>query len=110
MNQSFTLKFSPAGWHSLCVDQGCAQGVFQAAAVHHAGQPSHPQLPREKQRRTSRSQRGQSNVKQVCLRVGLLSDSGMNEDLALIFEPCYQEKGVRFHLSELYALVDSQNL
>lgn len=58
MNQSPTLKFSPTGWHSLCVDQGCAQGVFQTAAVHHAGQPSHPQLPGEKQRRTGRSQRG----------------------------------------------------
>lgn len=58
MNQRVTLCPPPAGWHSLCVDQGRAQGVFQTAAVHHSGQPSHPQLPGEKRRRAGRSQRG----------------------------------------------------
>lgn len=62
MSQRVTLYPShppTTGWHSLCVDQGRAQSVFQTAAVHHSGQPSHPQLPGEKRRRTDwRSQRG----------------------------------------------------
>lgn len=38
------------GWHRVRVDQGSAEGVFQAAAVHHSGQQAHPQLPRKERR------------------------------------------------------------
>lgn len=41
----------PTGRHRICIDQRSAEGVFQTAAVHHAGQQTDPQLPGEKRRR-----------------------------------------------------------
>ena len=59
------FKFHPlmyssisTGRHRVRADKRCVEGVFQAAAVRHSGQQTHPELSRETGGRTGRGRGG----------------------------------------------------